>query len=647
MAEFEIVDRDGWARLGRLRTPHGTLETPALLPVVHPDPARQAIAPREIRARYGLGALITSSYITYRSPPLRDRAEREGIHGLLDFDGPVMTDSGAFQQHAYGHVEVSPLEILTFQDRIGTDIATVLDIFVEPDAPHAMAAEGVEETRRRAEEARAVRGGLLAVPVQGGGFADLRQRSSEIASELGDILAVGGVVPLFEQYRYLELVTVLAAARPHLGPAGVVHLFGTGHPMTFALGALFGVDLYDSSAYYKFARRGRLLFPEGTVALDTIREEICRCESCRRLPLSELSRAPPPAREVALAEHNLRISSEEMGRVRQAIREGTLWELAERRASAHPALAAALRTAKRHPEWFLAVEPESRRAYRETGFESFARPAAERFRARLRRSGRAPATGPTLPRLPLVPEFLERIPPSTADGAPIAWSCPTPFGLVPLELTELYPVGPALTESDYSEERPASVSPRSIGERAAEATGLPGAADAGRIPVWTARQIGTALAWRYGPEIGSRLDPGGWIGERSRRTGRLRTILTGSIPLFQIGNDGIPRPTFAAAERLHRALPSPHERVVVAGEAVEFVRAGRSLFSRFVRDADPELAPGASALLVGPDDELLAVGRLLLAPREMGAMRRGVAAVVSAHRRAPVPERSEDASDDL
>src|SRR5512135_3623326 len=122
MAEFEVLERDGLARIGRLRTPHGPLETPALLPVVHPDPARQPIPPREIRRRFGLGAVITSAYITYRTPALRARAEESGIHGLLDFDGPVMTDSGAFQQHAYGHVEVEPEEILGFQRRIGSDI---------------------------------------------------------------------------------------------------------------------------------------------------------------------------------------------------------------------------------------------------------------------------------------------------------------------------------------------------------------------------------------------------------------------------------------------------------------------------------------------------------------------------------------------
>ncbi|EQD54143.1 Queuine/other tRNA-ribosyltransferase, partial [mine drainage metagenome] len=104
MVDFELLERDGLARLGRFTTPHGTIETPALLPVVHPDPARQPMPPREMRRVLGLGAVITSSYITWRTLPLRAIAERAGIHGLIGFDGPVMTDSGAFQQHAYGSV---------------------------------------------------------------------------------------------------------------------------------------------------------------------------------------------------------------------------------------------------------------------------------------------------------------------------------------------------------------------------------------------------------------------------------------------------------------------------------------------------------------------------------------------------------------
>ncbi len=641
MAVFEVFERDGLARRGRLETPHGPIETPALLPVVHPDPERQPVRPAEMRERFGIGAVISSAYITWRTPPLRAIAEREGIHGLIGFDGPVMTDSGAFQQHAYGSVEVGPEEILEFQNRIGSDIATVLDRFTEPETDWAGASAALEETLERARSARAVRPGLLAVPVQGGSHEDLRSRSARRASELADVLAIGGVVPLLEQYRFPELARALAAARPELNPGAVVHLFGAGHPMTFAFAALWGVDLFDSSAYQKFARRGDLLFPEGTVAAGELREEICRCALCGQQPLTEVARLPAAERERRLALHNLLVSIEEVGRVRQAIRDGTLWELAERRAGGHPALRAGLDETKRHPEPFLPTEPASRRAFREIAVESRSRPSVLRFRHRVDEYLRERPLPEPIPRVPLRPEYLARVPCEDRAGRSIAWQCETPLGPVPLELTELYPVGPYLGVEEFAVPRrhlPASA----VRDDLAARPDLDVDLDRNWSAEWTPRQVHALLAWEFGPvvadDLASRLR-----GERSRRSGRLRSIGADGTPWFVVGTDGIPRPTFAGARELLPRLPEGARRVVVADDAVPFVASGRSLFSRFVVGSDPLLVPDETALLVDRKDTLLAVGRLLLAPHEMPRLARGVAVRVVAHAGAPVGEEREPA----
>jgi len=635
VSDFEVLERDGLARLGRLPTPHGPIDTPALLPVVHPDPDRQPVPPSEFRDRLGLRALITSSYITWRTPPLRAIAERTGIHGLVRFDGPVMTDSGAFQQHAYGSVEVTPDEILAFQGTIGSDVATVLDVFTEPDASHDEAAGALRETLARAREARRARAGPLAVPVQGGAFPDLRAESARAASELGEVLAVGGVVPLLEQYRFLELARVLAAVRPELTSGAAVHLFGTGHPMTFAFAALFGVDLIDSSAYHKFARRGSLLFPEGTLAIDDLREEICHCFLCRERSLPEVARLPPLERERRIAYHNLLVSSEEMARVRQAIREGTLWELAERRASAHPALRAGLAEVYRHAPVFLPTEPESRRAFRAILAESLERPAAIRFARRLTEYSKGGPRREPIARVGLFPEYLRRIPLSDRSGEPVRWTVDTPFGPVPLELTEVYPVGPYLGPSEF-ENPPAHRSPSDLTRELEERTELE--ADLGHdwTEEWTRLQVESLLAYRYGRAVAGRL-ASMLRGERSRRTGRLRRFTAEVGPAFVVGDDGVPRPTYRGGGMLKSALDRDDERVVVSDDAVPFVRSGRSLFARFVSRADPSLVPDATALLVDGGDELLAVGRLLLAPHEMRQLRRGVAVRVTAHAAAPEP----------
>lgn len=646
MGGFELLERDGLARLGRFDTPHGPIETPALLPVVHPDPGRQPVPPSEMRRRLGIGAVITSAYIVWRTPPLRSIAERDGVHGLIGFDGPVMTDSGAFQQHAYGSVEVGPEEILAFQERIGSDIATVLDIFTEPETPHDAADAALTTTLERARAARAARAGLLAVPVQGGAFDDLRAKSADAASALGDVLAVGGVVPWMEQYRFPELVRALVAARPHLGPGSAVHLFGTGHPMTFALAALFGVDLFDSSAYHKFARRGSLLFPEGTVAIDDLRDLVCRCFLCADRPLPELARRPPAERERGIAFHNLLTSIEEVGRVRRAIRDGTLWELAERRVAAHPALRAGLDEARRHPEVFLPTEPESRRAFRETGPESRDRPAVVRFRDRLRRFRADRAVARPLSRVPLRPEYLGRIPARDRTGNRIEWDVETPLGPVPLELAEVYPVGPYLGVDEFAHpprHRPPSAVDdevrRRVGDRDADL-------ERDWTDEWSRRQAAGLIEWQYGRAVADAVSAA-TVPQRSRRTGRLRTLEDSDRSiLFHVGTDSVVRPTFRGAARLKSALPPGTGRIVVTPDAVPFVGAGRSLFARFAERADPTLVPGASALLVDRTDDLLAVGRLLLAPHELGRMPRGVAARVTAH--AAQPEgRSEEAGDPL
>ena len=633
--DFEVLDRDGLARLGRFSTPHGPVDTPALLPVVHPDPARQPVPPEEMRSRLAVRAVITSAYITWRTPPLRSVAERDGIHRLLRFDGPIMTDSGAFQQHAYGSVEVGPEEILAFQNTIGSDVATVLDVFTEPEESGAATEAALAVTAERATAARAARSGLLAVPVQGGSYPELRARSAELASGVGDILAVGGVVPLMEQYRFPELVRALVAARPALSPACAVHLFGTGHPMTFALAALFGVDLFDSSAYHKFARRGDLMFPDGTVPLDGLRERSCHCFLCAEVPLPEVARLPPEERERRVAFHNLLVSIEEIGRVRQAIRDGTLWELAERRAGAHPALRAGLKEAMAHPDTFLPAEPESRRAFREVVGESTERPAATRFRhsVDVYRAGRPPAR--RVPRFPLRPEYLRFLPTRDPSDLPIEWESETPLGTVPVELTDLYPVGPYLGLAEFWQ-RPGHRSPARFASEVAEALGSEAAGDRDWTPSWDDRQVARLLEWRYGRSAGERL-ASGLTTERSRRTGRLRAMLRDRHPMFVVGTDGVPRPTFRGGTLLHEAMPTGRERVVVHEEAVPFVREGRSLFSSFVLGADPALVPGSTALLVDASDALIAVGRLVLAPHEMARMRRGVAVRVVAHERSPNP----------
>ena len=110
---FELKERDGLARVCELTTKHGKVTTPVLLPVINPN--YLTISPKEMRDRLGVQMLITNSYIIRGNDALREKAEASGVHSLLGFDGPVMTDSGTFQNHVYGDVRVDPDEIVRFQ----------------------------------------------------------------------------------------------------------------------------------------------------------------------------------------------------------------------------------------------------------------------------------------------------------------------------------------------------------------------------------------------------------------------------------------------------------------------------------------------------------------------------------------------------
>src|SRR3989304_8498445 len=121
---FEIKEKDLLARVGKLKTKTSTVETPLLFPVI--NPVIQPISPKRIKKEFGFEALITNAYIIKQR--FRDQPFQQGLHKFLDFDGTIMTDSGAYQILVYGGVEVSQAEIVEYQERIGSDIATILEI---------------------------------------------------------------------------------------------------------------------------------------------------------------------------------------------------------------------------------------------------------------------------------------------------------------------------------------------------------------------------------------------------------------------------------------------------------------------------------------------------------------------------------------
>lgn len=335
---FEVTARDGRARLGKLHTKHGILDTPALLPVINPN--IRTVEPREMWDRYGIGALITNSYIIWKHAKLKDKAVTDGVHALLDYPGVVMTDSGTFQSYIYGDVEVGVEEIVKFQRNIGVDIATMLDVFSRPDMKYSEVNEAVEETIKRAYRSLdAAQTTMINGPIQGGIYPELREKSATGMAKFDfAVHPIGGIVPVMEQQRYREYTKIMLSTIPFLPPDRPVHMFGCGHPMLFPMSIALGADLFDSAAYALFARDGRILTPWGTQKLESLFEWPIITPCISSYTPEGVKKLPSDERITLLSKYNLEITLAELSRCRQAVRDGSIWRLVEQRSHQHPAL---------------------------------------------------------------------------------------------------------------------------------------------------------------------------------------------------------------------------------------------------------------------------------------------------------------------
>ncbi|GAI07060.1 unnamed protein product, partial [marine sediment metagenome] len=242
--KFEIKKRDAAGRICRFTTKHGTVTTPNLMPVINPN--KMIITPKEMKKLFGTEIVITNSYIIKKDDKLKCEALEKGVHHLIDFDGPVMTDSGTFQSYVYGDIKLDPIEIVKFQRDIGSDIGTILDVFGTPDQTKKEAEQAVKETLKRAKKSTPEKDTmLLACTIQGSIYPDLRKKCAQQLSKLdADFFPIGGVVPLMENQRYTDLVRCILSSKQGLDPSKPVHLFGAGHPLIFPLAVALGCDFF-------------------------------------------------------------------------------------------------------------------------------------------------------------------------------------------------------------------------------------------------------------------------------------------------------------------------------------------------------------------------------------------------------------------
>ncbi|HJJ55665.1 MAG TPA: tRNA guanosine(15) transglycosylase TgtA [Methanocorpusculum sp.] len=423
---FEVIHKDIAGRVGKLKVGDKIIRIPTILPVINPH--LQIIPPSEMK-KMGVEGIITNAYIISKSKEFRDKALERGIHDVLDFDGLIMTDSGSFQMAAYGSVDITNIETLKFQQDIGSDIWVPLDIPTPPDSSYTDVVAQMDVTMERLQEAKKVFGSDAPIsgPVQGATYSDLREKAGKMVSDLGCVYCpIGAVVPLMESYRFRDLVDVIIAAKKGLNPGACVHLFGAGHPSMFALAVALGCDVFDSAAYALYAKDKRYITPSGTLKLDNMTELPCSCQVCRSHTVDDLKKSPDCQK--LLAYHNLAVTMAEISRVRAAVQDGTLWELVDERCRSHPRLLDGYRRLIKRSGEFSHIDSATKHRFFYRGTESCERPEVKRYHEMVSRI--------KLPEMVLI---------DAGGSKPSKYSeiidFKPPFGPVPPELSETFPVG--------------------------------------------------------------------------------------------------------------------------------------------------------------------------------------------------------------
>jgi len=316
MFEFHLDATAGPARAGRLVLPHGTVLTPAFMPVGTHGVVR-GLHPADVR-RAGAQIVLANTYHLHLRPGEDVIAAMGGLHAFTTWNGPMLTDSGGFQvfsleglrrveeggveftSHIDGSIRtLTPERAVEIQAALAADIAMAFDHVVPGQAPYPLALEGMERTLRWLERCKARHqalpsagsGQTLWPIVQGGTHDELRLRSLEGTLALGPWtgVAIGGLSvgePKEVMHRVLETL------EPMLPPAAPRYLMGVGFPPDLLDGIARGVDLFDCVAATRNGRHGTAWLPTGRVnvkgaALKGSQEPLdpsCDCETCTTFP---------------------------------------------------------------------------------------------------------------------------------------------------------------------------------------------------------------------------------------------------------------------------------------------------------------------------------------------------------------------------
>ena len=355
---FEILGTDGAARRGRMTLAHGTVETPAFMPVGTAATVK-AMRPESV-AETGAEILLGNTYHLMLRPTAERIAELGGLHRFMNWPRPILTDSGGFQVMSLAgrrkidaegvtfrsHIDgsehrLTPARSIEIQELLGADVTMAFDECTPFPADHRTAADSMRLSMRWAEGSRVAfrdrPGHALFGIVQGSVYDDLRRESAAALAGIGfDGYAIGGLAVGEGQSEMFRVLDVTAPLLPTDRPR---YLMGVGKPADLVGAVRRGVDMFDCVLPTRSGRTGQALTRRGAVNIRNARHAAdprpldpdCGCPACTgysRAYLHHLAKADEILGPMLLTWHNLHYYQELMAGLRAAIADGTLDDFA-------------------------------------------------------------------------------------------------------------------------------------------------------------------------------------------------------------------------------------------------------------------------------------------------------------------------------
>ena len=353
MYQFELLRKDpsSGARLGRIRTTHGEVNTPVFMPVATQGTVKSLIP--ETVQNLGAEIILANTYHLYLRPGHETIEKLGGLHKFMNWGAPILTDSGGFQVYSLGalrkisddgvifksHIDgsmhlISPEFAIKIQEALGSDIMMCLDECTAYPVSFAEAEKSLALTLNWARRSKTIKKNneqALFGIIQGGIYPDLRLRAVEDISEnIGfDGYAIGGLSVGEPKEDMLSITSLTAPLLPDDKPR---YLMGAGTPEDIVTCVDYGIDMFDCVIPTRCARHGLLFTNHEKVVIkhaqyrddDSPLDGTCDCYTCRnysRAYLRHLFMAKEILAMVLNTIHNVRYFMHLMDRIRAAIRD--------------------------------------------------------------------------------------------------------------------------------------------------------------------------------------------------------------------------------------------------------------------------------------------------------------------------------------